>query len=176
LRSELRRDRKVSWGEIDKLLPPPSGKPFRLPDIAVDLADTTIALKTPFGNLGFAVAGAGNLTGGFKGRLAVAAPRLTTGACGLSGLRGNVALGVEARRPHVAGPIAAEQFVCPKSRMAMVSPRLDLDSAFSEAFERFDGKGRLTVASFSAGDNGLANLNALIGFRGSASVAMGSVK
>ncbi|MCY7270582.1 MAG: YdbH domain-containing protein [Sphingomonas bacterium] len=176
LRGELRRDGKVSWGEIDKLLPPPSGKPFRLPDIAVHLADTTIALKTPYGNLGFALAGAGNLTGGFKGRLAVAGPALVTGACRLNGLRGNVALGVEARRPNINGPIAADRFVCPKSRMAMVAPRLELASGFSEAFERFDGTGRLSVASFAAGDNGLANLNALIGFAGSPSDAGGTIK
>ncbi len=176
LRGELRRDGKVSWGEIDKLLPPPSGKPFRLPDIAVDLDDAVIALKTPYGNLGFAVRGAGNLTGGFKGRLALAGPKLVTGACQLDGLRGNVALGVVARRPNVRGPIAAAQFVCPKSRMTMIAPRLELDSGFSEAFERFDGEGRLIVTSFAAGDNGLANLNALIGFEGSASDARGTIK
>ena len=176
LRGELRRDGKVSWGEIDKLLPPPSGKPFRLPDISVDVADTAVALKTPYGNLGFGLYGAGNLTGGFKGRLAVAGPRLVTGACTLDGLRGNVALGVEARRPMVRGPIAAERFVCPNSRMTMVRPRLEIDSGFSEAFERFDGQGRLTVASFAAGDNGLADLNAAIGFKGSAGDARGTIK
>ncbi len=176
LRGKLRRGGKVSWGEIDKLLPPPSGKPFRLPDIAVDLADASIALKTPFGNLGFAIKGAGNLTGGFKGRLAVAGPRLVTGACQLDSLHGNVALGVVARRPHVTGPMSADRFVCPKSQLAMIAPRLDLDSGFSEAFERFDGQGRLSLASLSAGDNGLANLNANIGFKGSASDAMGAIK
>ncbi|MES2903432.1 MAG: YdbH domain-containing protein [Pseudomonadota bacterium] len=176
LRGELRRDGKVSWGEIDKLLPPPSGKPFSLPDISVDVADTAVALKTPYGNLGFGLYGAGNLTGGFKGRLAVAGPRLVTGACRLDGLRGNVALGVVARRPMVNGPIAAEQFLCPRSRMAMIAPRLELDSTFSEAFEQFDGEGRLIVSSFSAGDNGLANLNALIGFKGSAGDALGTLK
>ena len=176
LRGELRRGGTVSWGELDKLLPPPSGKPFRLPDISVDVADTAVALRTPYGNLGFAVVGAGNLTGGFKGRLAVAGPKLVTGACALDGLTGNVALGVEARQPNINGPIAAVQFLCPKSRMAMVSPRLELTSKFSEAFERFDGNGRLSVASFAAGDNGLANLNAMIGFKGSASDARGSLK
>ncbi len=176
LRGELRRDGKVSWGEIDKLLPPPSGKPFNLPDIAVDVADTALSLTTPYGNLGFGLYGAGNLTGGFKGRLAVAGPALVTGACKLDGMRGNVALSVVARRPMVRGPIAANQFVCPKSRMAMIGPQLTLDSSFSEAFERFDGQGRLIVASFSAGDNGLANLDARIGFKGSAGDARGTIK
>jgi len=46
---------KVSWGQIDKLMPPPSNKPFQLPDIALDVADSSIALATPFGPLGFAL-------------------------------------------------------------------------------------------------------------------------
>ena len=37
-------DGKVSWGQIDKLLPPPSDKPFKLPDFALDIADSRIAL------------------------------------------------------------------------------------------------------------------------------------
>ncbi|MEO6580847.1 MAG: YdbH domain-containing protein, partial [Sphingomicrobium sp.] len=176
LRGEMRRGGRVSWGELDKLLPPPSGKPFSLPDIAVDVADTSVALKTPFGNLGFAVAGAGNLTGGFKGRLAVAGPRLLTSACQLDSLRANVSIQVEARRPHITGPVFAERFSCPKSRMAMVSPRFEVDSGFSEAFERFEGNGRLSMASLSAGDNGLANLGGSIGFKGTATDATGSIK
>ena len=31
--------RKVSWGQIDKLMPPPSNKPFQLPNFAVDVRD-----------------------------------------------------------------------------------------------------------------------------------------
>src|SRR4051812_45818248 len=45
---------KVSWGQIDKLLPPPSNKPFELPDFALDVRDATIALATPFGPVGVA--------------------------------------------------------------------------------------------------------------------------
>ena len=173
LNGTLLKTGRVSWGQIDKLLPPPSGKPFRLPDVVLDVADTAIRLDTPYGRLGFAVAGRGNLTGGFKGRMAVASRRLDIGACDLVGLKSNVAVGVEARRPQVLGPVSAQAFSCPSSRMAMVAPRIDVDSSFSEAFENFDGKGRLAVASFTAGDNGLANLVANIGFKGSATDARG---
>ena len=65
---------KVSFGQIDKLLPPPSGKPFTLPDLAVDIDDTAVRLDTPFGRLGFALVGRGNLSGGFRGRLAASGP------------------------------------------------------------------------------------------------------
>ena len=71
---------KVSWGEIDKLLPPPSGKPFQLPDFALDIADSSIALATPFGPVGVALEGNGKLSGGFKGQAALVSPRLVPDA------------------------------------------------------------------------------------------------
>src|SRR5574338_1424865 len=33
---------KVSWGQVDKLLPPPSNKPFALPNFSLDVADSSI--------------------------------------------------------------------------------------------------------------------------------------
>ena len=53
---------KVSWGQIDKLLPPPSGKPFQLPNLVLDVADSSISLATPFGPVGLALQGHGNLS------------------------------------------------------------------------------------------------------------------
>src|SRR4051794_23059520 len=50
---------KVSWGQIDRLLPPPSTKPFQLPNFALDVADSSISLATPFGPVGIALQGNG---------------------------------------------------------------------------------------------------------------------
>ncbi len=97
--------RRVSWGQVDRLLPPPSGKPFSLPDISVDLADTSIAVATPYGPIGVAIEGEGKLTGGFKGRLAAASPSLDAGRCTLTGMR--AALCGIGRRPPPAGERAA---------------------------------------------------------------------
>ena len=114
---------RVSWGQVDKLLPPPSGKPFRFPDVSVDLADTTVALTSRYGVLGVAVEGAGNLTGGFKGRLAAASPRLVPGKCELVGMRASlaVAIGRGARTPSVRSmrPVStARRAASPWSRRA----------------------------------------------------------
>ena len=174
LKGRLLPSGRVSWGRIDKLLPPPSGKPFRLPDIVLDVADATIRLDSPYGRFGFAAAGRGNLTGGFRGRLATSAPAIDFGACDLKSLKSNVAIAVVARRPQVEGPVAAESFACPASRMAMVSPRLQIKSSFGEAFSDFDGRGRLAVASLAIGDNGLANMVANIGFEGTPADASGA--
>lgn len=173
LNGRLLRSGRVTWGQLDKLLPAPSDKPFRLPNVVLDIADSTIRLDSPYGRFGFAVRGRGNLTGGFKGRLAVASRNLSVGACALDALKGNVAIGVVARRPQVLGPVAAETFNCPASRMAMIAPVIHVDSSFSEAFENFDGKGRVTATSFIAGDNGLANLVANLSFKGMPTDARG---
>src|SRR4051794_7415540 len=96
---------KVSWGQIDKLLPPPSNKPFELPDIVLDVADSSISLGTPFGPVGIALQGNGRLSGGFKGRMAVASPQLTPGRCTAVGFHTNLAVAVVARHPRGEGPV-----------------------------------------------------------------------
>lgn len=168
-------DGRISWGQLDKLLPPPSGKPFRLPDITVDIADSSISLVTPYGPLGIAVEGQGNLTGGFRGRLAAASPRLTTGQCELEGFRAAVGISVQARRPHVVGPVTADRFACPDSRITLERSRLLIDSRFSEAFERFNGSGRLALGSLVAGANGMAAMTGRLTFAGDATAVRGNI-
>ncbi len=176
LRGRLLPDGRVSWGEIDKLLPPPSGKPFRLPDLTVDTSDTTIALATPYGPMGFAIEGRGNLSGGFAGKLAASAPGLAFGACNLDRFRANVDIGVTARRPKVKGPIGAEALRCPASNLLLAQPRMEIDSSFAEGFDRFDGGGRLTMASFRAGANGMAGIVSNLTFRGTPARALGRIE
>ncbi|QDP18930.1 intermembrane phospholipid transport protein YdbH family protein [Sphingomonas xanthus] len=166
---------KVSFGQIDRLLPPPSGKPFTLPDLSVDLRDATVALATPYGRLGFAVEGRGNLSGGFKGRLAASAPRLTPGACTLDEFKALVAIGVTARRPRVEGPISAAGLSCPASRIRLTQARMDINSSFSEAFGSFDGQGRISVQTLIAGTNGLAGVIGKLTFEGKPTDAMGRI-
>ena len=92
---------RVSWGQVDKLLPrqPPANSRSSCPMSTVDIADATIALATPFGPLGVALQGNGRLSGGFKGRAAIASPRLVPGRCEAINLRANLAVSVTARRP-----------------------------------------------------------------------------
>ena len=167
---------RVSWGQIDKLLPPPSAKPFALPNLAVDIADTSVRLATPYGLLGIGVAGSGNLSGGFKGRLAASAPSLRPGRCSLEGLRANLAASVTARHPHLTGPLSATAFNCPTSHLALTAPRMEIDSDFSEAFGSFDGSGRLSFASLVAGANGLAHVTSKLTFKGTPNLIEGQIE
>jgi len=166
---------KVSFGQIDKLLPAPSGKPFRLPDLTVDIDDTTVRLDTPFGRMGFALMGHGNLSGGFKGRLAASGPQLRPGRCTLEGLRANVALSVAARKPHIVGPVTAKRFDCASSDIHLADARMEVDSRFAEGFDKLEGEGRLTFARLDAGANGVANATSLLTFSGTPTELQGHI-
>jgi hypothetical protein len=167
---------KVSWGQIDKLLPPPSNKPFALPDIVLDVADSSIALGTPFGAVGVALEGNGRLSGGFKGRVAVASPRLAPGRCTAVDVHTNVAVSVVARHPKVDGPVTLASFTCPASRFYVVAPRFDAKASFNESFTSVDGSGRMAIGTVTAGANGLAAFVGDITYKGSLASVSGQVK
>jgi hypothetical protein len=167
---------RVSWGQIDKLMPPPSNKPFALPNFVVDIADSSIALVTPFGPLGIAIDGNGKLSGGFKGHAAIVSPRLVPGKCAAEDLRAALAIGVIARRPQVSGPVTLDRFTCPLSRFDVAAPRFDAKASFTESFSNVDGSGRMAIAELVAGANGLANFAGDITYKGSLEHVDGTVK
>lgn len=167
---------KARWGQIDKLLPPPTDKPFELPSIALDIADATIALATPFGPIGVALHGNGNLRGGFKGRAALASPRLVPGRCRAEQLKANVAIAVVATRPKLDGPVAINRFECSASRIAVQQARFDAKASFNEAFTSVDGSGRLAIRSLVAGTNGLANFGGALTYKGPLDDIRGNVR
>ena len=167
---------KVSWGQIDKLLPPPSDKPFELPDFALDIADSSIALATPFGPLGVAIEGNGKLSGGFRGQAALVSPRLVPGRCAALNLRATVALAVVARRPAVDGPVALDRFTCPASNFDIVAPRFEAKASFNESFTSVDGSGRMAIRTLTAGENGLAAFTGELTYKGPLTDVRGDVR
>ncbi|HEY6661903.1 MAG TPA: YdbH domain-containing protein [Sphingomicrobium sp.] len=167
---------KVSWGQIDKLLPPPSRKPFQLPDFALDIADSSISLATPFGPVGVALQGNGKLSGGFRGHAALVSPRLVPGRCAALNLHANVALAVVARRPRIDGPVILDRFSCPTSRIDIVAPRFDAKASFNESFTNVDGSGRMAIQTLTAGANGLAAFTGQLTYKGPLTDVRGGVK
>ena len=167
---------KVSWGQIDRMLPPPTNKPFALPNIVLDVADSSISLATPFGPVGIAADGSGRLSGGFKGRLAVASPRLAPGRCAAMDLRANLAVAVVARHPQAEGPVTLSRFTCPASRFEVTAPRFEAKTSFNESFTSVNGSGRMAIATLVAGANGLAAFNGDLTYKGSLERVNGRVK
>ncbi|WP_165799669.1 YdbH domain-containing protein [Sphingomonas oleivorans] len=130
---------RVMLGAIDRLLPPPTGAPFALPDIEVALDDARMRLETPMGAIGLHLEGAGNLSDGFIGKLAATMPRLDVGGC--LALRPSiyVNLAVAEGKPSLDGPVRAQSVTCGAASTAIDAPRAALDLAFNERVDRWDG-------------------------------------
>jgi hypothetical protein len=167
---------KISWGQVDKMMPPPSNKPFALPEFVLDVADSSISLATPFGPVGLSLEGNGKLSGGFTGRVAIVSPRIAPGRCAAENVRVNAAVAVVARRPQIDGPVTADLFACPASRFRVEAPTFAAKASFNEAFTSIDGSGRMAMTSLAAGDNGLANFIGDLSFKGALNDVSGGVK
>ncbi len=172
LKGKLLPSGKVSWGQIDKLLPAPERQ--ALPAARYQRRPSRRDHRTwlrPMAEWDLRSPAKAICPADLPGKLAASSPGLAFGACRLGQFRGFVDVGVTARRPHVKGPIGAQGLVCPASNLRLAQPRMEIDSSFAEAFDQFDGHGRLTMALFEAGENGLANVVSNLTFRGSPALA-----
>ena len=164
---------KLRLGQIDRLLPPPTGKPFAFPDFEVDLDRTTIRLDTPAGVVGLAVRGRGRLSDGFRGRLAASAPRLSASGCVGADVRASLAVAIDRRSPRVTGPLAAANVDCPRADVRLTRARLFLDARLPESFDRWRGDARFGVAGMDVADGALADVSGRAGFSGDADATSG---
>ncbi len=146
LRATL-KDGKVSFGAIDRLLPPPGGKPFALPALDVSVADGRIALATPYGPVTVKLAGTGRLNDGFNGTLKASSDRLALNGCRIRKLNAAVDITVDRRSPTIRGPVSAESAGC--WRTLLTGPRTDIVATFSPAFDRWRGNARVNAANLS---------------------------
>ncbi len=173
LRGTLRPDGTVSFGQIDRLLPPPSGKPFALPDFNVAVEDGRIRLATPYGLIGAKLAGQGNLADGFTGQLAAVSERLSHNGCGIDRLAANLSLRTATTGPSFSGPIRARMASCGDVRLA--APVIDVDARVSSAFDHWRGTARIAADRVAAPQTQVAGLAGTVAIDGSAQGTTGSV-
>ena len=125
---------RLRLGQVDRLLPPPSGRPFRLPDLPLRLSDARVWLATPAGRARLAVDGRGNLATRFDGRLALASDRLASGGCAAEGVRARFAVAVRDAAPTIDGPLRVAEGGCGEALRAVdlrARPRLTLNREFN---------------------------------------------
>jgi translocation and assembly module TamB len=163
----------VSLGAIDRLLPAPSGKPFALPALHVNVADARMRLETPQGLVGLKLSGAGVLTNGFRGSLAAVSNRIVVGGCVASRLAVAVRLRIDSDQPRFVGPVRAGRASCGTTQVAEVAATVDL--GLSAAFDRWRGKARLATATARAPGVTLGGVGGTIAFDGSAAATAGTL-
>ncbi len=164
---------RVNWGQIDKLLPPPSNKPFQLPNIVLDVADSSISLATPFGPVGIALEGNGRLSGGFKGRTAVASPQLTLGRCTAIGFTRTLHSLWSRAIPKWKGRSPWGPSFAPRAASTSRA-QVRRQGELQRVVDSVDGTGRMAISTLTAGANGLAALIGYISYKGSLAEVAGA--
>lgn len=167
-------DGRLTLGQIDRLLPPPSGLPFRLPDQRIDVADAAIVLDTPAGAVALGLAGRGKLSDGFRGHLAMVSRGLNVGRCALAAPRASVAVAVDDLRPSLRGPVAMEAVRCGND-LALERPLFALRATLAPAIDSWRGESAVRVARLRAGPQYLAALQGRVTFAGDLDRTSGAV-
>ena len=158
---------RLRLGQVDRLLPPPSGLPFRLPDQLIDVDDAAIALATPAGPVAFGLTGSGNVADGFRGRLAMISHRLALGRCAIEEPRANVAVSVDDLRPTVRGPVATRSLRCGND-LAIEQPLLAVDATFAPAIDSWRGESAIRAARLRVAAHNAAAVQGRLTFSGNA--------
>ncbi|MGQ0559055.1 MAG: intermembrane phospholipid transport protein YdbH family protein [Sphingosinicella sp.] len=168
-------DGRLSLGQVDRLLPPPTGEPFRLPDQRIDVDRAAIVLETPAGQMALALSGRGNLADGFAGRLALASRRLRLGDCRLEAPVADLAVGVADAEPSFRGPARATAIACGR-RIAIGRAGARLALTLGEDFASWRGRADIGAAQVSLGNSGLQALAGRLSLRGDIRSTQGDLR
>jgi len=166
-------DGKLSLGEIDRLMPPPSDAPFTLPDFDTELSDARMRLDTPVGAFGITLDGRGRLSNGFSGKLAAVGRNLTIGGCIVDRATAYVNLAVADRAPTLDGPVRVSGVHCLNQGIRLSSAGAALDVRLNEALDHWRGGARIEMARFVRGTTSLSGVIGQVGFDGGAAGTRG---
>lgn len=172
-RARLRADGSVSLGSIDKLLPPPSGKPFALPALDTAFEDVRIRIETPYGLAGVKLSGSGRLDDGFSGRLAATSERIAASGCTIGRVRGAFALRISSEMPSIEGPARIAAIDCGETHARGAAA--DVVATLGAALDRWTGRVRLAVDGVRRPEAVLSQLLGRATFSGSAKATAGDV-
>lgn len=164
---------RLSLGALDRLMPPPSGKPFALPALDLQVADGRMRLETPAGVVGVRLSGSGRLDDGFSGAVALAADRLAQGGCSLQGLGAAFHVDVERGAPNIRGPVRIAQATCEGAKVQQA--RADLNLTLAPALDGWHGKARLATGAVAGSGARAGTLAGTIAFGGTAQATAGTV-
>lgn len=144
-------DGRLSFGSLDKFRDPTSKDPFALPDLSVALRDARARVETPWGNIGAALNGGGNLRRDFTGKLALVAPRIAAAGCSGDDISFYGTVLVRNVRPQLVGPLRGSSLRCAGGSVSAASPQVALDLSLSEDLQSWKGKADASIARLVAG-------------------------
>ncbi|GAA4765975.1 hypothetical protein GCM10023219_08900 [Stakelama sediminis] len=164
---------KLSLGEIDRLMPPSTGKPFALPTIDADIQDARMHLETPYGTVGLKLTGSGELDDGFSGVLAAVTSKLTVAGCSFDRASAKLRIAVSDTQPLIKGPLGAQQIRC--GNVALDHPALQVNALLNGALDRWKGQAGLNVRTMESAAGRAQSLSGAVHFNGGPERTTGTV-
>ncbi|WP_225206874.1 YdbH domain-containing protein [Novosphingobium huizhouense] len=145
------RDGAVRFGALDRLIYPekPSGEPFRLPRLDLEIVDGHALIDSAMGPIAFVGRGKGRLRNGFAGTLAGAAPRLAGTGCSLRDATLSARIATSGERLRLTGPLEVARLDCQGARIADAVLALDVTS--DRDFKGFVSKSSLRTGDIASG-------------------------
>ncbi|MCD2324455.1 YdbH domain-containing protein [Sphingomonas sp. IC-56] len=165
---------RVSVGALDRLMPPPSGKPFAPPALIVDVADAQVSLDTPAGAVRLAIAGKGMLNDGFKGVVHVSAPRLALAGCDLMRADGRLAVQIRKAQPSLQGPVAVAGVQC--GQTGVRGAKVTVKARVSGALDQWRGNAAMQARAVTQPGLRFAAVDGEVSFQGVASATRGQIE
>lgn len=163
----------LSLGALDRLMPPPSGKPFSLPLLRLDVADAQLRLDSDAGRVVLGLRGKGLLTDGFAGTVRAQAPQLRAAGCTLAGLDAEMQLRIRQGAPSLDGPLSGRELACGQLRVAQ--PRGAVRVTLASSLAQWHGSARLGVAALAAPFGRVGGAEARLDFAGDRGRTAGNV-
>lgn len=143
-------DGQLSLGSLDRFRDPADKTPFALPDLLVKLSDARARIETPWGDVGAALNGSGNLRKDFTGKLALVALDIDVGGCAARGTTFYGTVEVRNVRPRLNGPLRGTSLRCANGRVAAQSPQIALDLSLSENLQSWRGSVDASIEELAA--------------------------
>ena len=138
-------DGQLTFGSLDPMIFTGSKEPFRLPDLDIAVVDGRGLMESDFGPLGVKVEGEGSLRDGFKGVVAVTAPKLALAGCRAENASVFARVTIAAEQPEIDGPLRLGSLSCPEQGLRWSGAVLQAKGRIDQAFD--GGEGSFTLAS-----------------------------
>lgn len=139
---------RVSFRSLDPVIYRDTGKPPGLPELNVAIRDGRALIRTPFGPIGAKLDGAGLVSDGFAGTIAIAAPWLAPLGCRAQQVSAFGKLTTAAGEPTFKGPLRMAGLACPSGDVAVSQVTADLDLTSDRELAAL--RGRVSLATGAA--------------------------
>lgn len=161
-------DGQLSLGALDKFRDPNDKTPFALSDLRVSLSDARARIETPWGTVGAALNGRGNLRQNFVGKLALVAPTLSAGGCSARDMTFYGDVMVRDVRPSLSGSLRGAVLRCADGGLSAVAPQIAVNLSLSENLKSWKGSADAAIARIVAGSASAERLGVKASFAGTA--------